>query len=128
MLVLALTALALAVPVLAATTPRFVLVTKSGTSESLTYVGYSFGTTAPPIGKGGTIQVDSPVTNEAAVKQALPAGTHLASAQLQISAELPHPQHFTYRFAGAKVTAISFVTGHYGPTAMITLSFVTLSK
>ena len=111
----------------AAAAPRFLLVTAQGTTESLGYVGYTFGVTTPPIGKHGTLQVDCPVADEAAVKRALPVGTRLASARLVISATLPHPQHVAYVLAGAKVAAISFVTGHFGPTAAITLSFTKLS-
>ena len=58
----------------------------------------------------------------------LRAGVRLSSARLEISAQLPHPQHFSYRFADAKVTAISFVTGNFGPVASITLTFTKLSK
>ena len=122
-----LVALFLAAPAVAAT-PQFVLVTKSGGSESLSYFGYSFGASSPPLGKPGTIEVDCKAPEEAALKKALRAGTQLTSAELQISAQLPHPQHFSYRFSGAKVKAIDFVTGHYGPTAAITLSFTSLSK
>jgi hypothetical protein len=111
-----------------AATPRLTLVTKSGDSESLSYTGYTFGSSSPPLGKSGSIQVDCPVSNEAAVKKALKVGTELSSARLLISALLPHPQHFSYLFAGAKVKAILFVTGHFGPTAAITLSFTDLSK
>ncbi len=104
------------------------MVTKSGDFESLAYFGFTFGTVSPPLGRPGTIQVDCKAPNEAAVKKALPVGAQLSSAKLVISAELPHPQHFSYRFAGAKVAAISFVNGHFGPTAAITLSFTKLSK
>ena len=121
-------ALAIAVSAAAAGS-TFVVITKSGKSESLAYFGYTFGVVSPPLGRPGTIQVDCKAPNEAALKKALTVGTQLSSAQLGISAELPHPQHFSYRFAGAKVTAISFViNGHYGPTAAITVSFTKLSK
>lgn len=105
-----------------------VLVTKSGSSESLSYFGYSFATLAAPLKKPGTIQIDCNAPDEAALKKALRVGTQLTSAQLEISAQLPHPQHFSYRFANAKVKAISFVIRTSGPAAAITLSFTKLSK
>jgi hypothetical protein len=104
------------------------MVTKSGSSESLSYVGYTFGTLSPPLGKAGSIQVDCKAPEEAALKKALRVGTQLTSARLNISAELPHPQHFSYRFANPKVTAISFASGNFGLVAAITLSFTKLSK
>jgi hypothetical protein len=122
-----LVALAAALPVTAAA-PPLVLVTKNGASQSLTYIGFTFGTLSPPLGKPGTVQVDCKTPDEAAVKKSLPVGTELTSARLVISAELPHPQHFTYVFAHAKVKAISFVTGNFGPVASITLSYTKLSR
>jgi hypothetical protein len=120
-------ALVLAAAALAAG-PRFTVVTKSGESESLSYFSYTFGVATPPLGKAGSIQVDCEAPNEAAIRKALPVGTQLSSAKLEISAELPTPQHFSYVFANARVKAILFVTGHFGPTAAITLSFTKLSK
>lgn len=108
--------------------PQFVLVTKGGASQSLSYFSYTFGVVTPPLGKAGTIQVDCEAPSEAALKKALPIGAQLSSAKLQISAELPTPQHFWYLFANARVKAILFVTGHFGPSAVITLSFSKLSK
>ncbi len=126
-LVGSLVALVASAPV-AAAVPLFTLVTKSGHSESLSYVGYTFGTLSPPLGKAGTIEVDCKAPDEAALRKELAVGTKLASASLRISAELPRPQHFAYRFADAKVTALSFATGHFGPVAAITLAYTKLSK
>jgi len=127
MLIALLVALFAAAPALA-TGPRFVVITKSGHSESLSYFGYSFATSTPPIGKPGTIQVDCLAPDETTLKKALSVGAMLTSARLEISAQLPHPEHFVFRFAGARVTAMSFVTGHFGPSVSITLTFAKLSK
>jgi hypothetical protein len=108
--------------------PQFVVVTKSGDSESLSYFSYTFGVATPPLGKPGSIQVDCEAPNEAMLKKALPVGAQLSSAKLEISAELPTPQHFSYVLADARIKAILFVTGHFGPSAAITLSFTKLSK
>jgi hypothetical protein len=121
-------ALALAATAQAAAPARLKVVTRGGKNESLSYVSYTFGVSTPPLGKSGKITVDAKTPNEAAVKRALKAGTKPRSAGLTLDAELPTPQHFTYHFAGAKITSISFVTGNLGPVAAITLSFTKLTK
>jgi hypothetical protein len=113
----------------ASSSPRFVVLTASGKSASFSYTGYTFGTTTPPLGKPGTIQVDvTNVTSEAVLKKTLPVGARLSSARLDISAVLPHPQHFSYLFAGAKVSALSIFSTPLGLRAAITLSFTKLSR
>ena len=107
---------------------RFALTTAGGASVSLHYTGYTFGVTAPPIGKAGTIEVDCPITNEATMKKEFPPGTTLTSAKLTISAELPKPQHYTFTFVGAKVAGVEYVRGNLGLVAAIKLLFTKLTK
>ncbi len=107
---------------------RFSLTTAAGSSVSLGYSGFTFGVATPPVGKAGTIEVDCPITSEAALKKELAAGTSLTSAKLTISAQLPKPQHFTYSFAGAKVKGVEYVRGNLGLVAAVKLSFTKLTK
>jgi hypothetical protein len=111
----------------ASTRETFTVATKTG-SETFTYLGYTFGVGTPPIGKAGTIEVYVPVTSRGEVTRKLRVGAKLGSARLLILTKLPHHHNFSYRFIGARVKAIGFVTTDYGLTATITLSFNKLAQ
>jgi len=111
----------------ASTRATFSVATKSA-SETFTYLGYTFDVGTPPIGKAGTIEIYVPVTSRGIVTKTLRDGTKLRSARLLILTKLRGHHNFSYRFAGAKVKAIGFVTTDYGLTATITLSFNKLTQ
>jgi hypothetical protein len=105
----------------------FSVATKSA-SETFTYLGYTFAVGTPPIGKAGTIEIYVLVASRDAVAKTLRDGTELNSARLLVLTKLPHHHNFSYRFAGAKVKTIGFVTTEYGLAATITVSFSKLTQ
>jgi len=116
----------LAAPALAASKPAFKLVTASGKSGSFAYTGYEFSSGLnPKLGASGTVTIDVLVAS-ATEKPLLRDGT-LRSAKLHVLATLPKKINKTYTFGGAKITSVSFVTGHFGPAAVVVLSYAKLT-
>jgi len=112
----------LAVPALAAGTTSFKLTTAAGKSGSFSISGYEFSSGPnPTLGAGGTVTIDVLIASPAE-KSLLKDGA-LKSAKLHVVATLPANINKTYTFSHAKITDVTFVTGHFGPAAAVVLSY-----
>jgi ethanolamine utilization microcompartment shell protein EutL len=122
------TAIALPAPAmaLAASKPAFKLTTASGKSGSFAFSGYEFSSgLTPKLGRSGTVEVDVLVASPS--EKALLKDGALKSATLHVVATLPKKVNTTYMLVGAKITSVSFVTGHFGPSAAVDLSYKKLT-
>jgi hypothetical protein len=121
-----LVALVAATSASAAERSAFKVTRSNGKSQSFGIIGYEFSSGLnPKLGVSGKIEVDMLIASKGE-KAALKTGA-LKAATLHIVATLPKRVNKTYSFAGAKITSVSFVTGHFGPVAAVDLSYKKLS-
>jgi hypothetical protein len=110
----------------AAATSAFKVTRPSGKSQSFKLTGFEFsGGLHPKLGASGKIEVDALIASKG--ERALLSKGSLKAATLHIVATLPKKINKTYTFGGAKITEVSFVTGHAGPTAVVELSYKKLT-
>ena len=110
----------------AAATSAFKVTSPHGKSASFGISGYEFSSgLTPKLGVSGKIEVDVLIVSNG--EKALLKKGALKSATLQIVATLPKRINKTYRFTAAKITRVTFVTGHFGPAAAVDLSYKKLT-
>jgi hypothetical protein len=106
----------------AAATSAFKVTGPHGNSASFAITGYEFaGGLTPKLGVSGTVEVDVLIASKG--ERAVLKKGSLRSATLHIVATLPKRINKTYRFAVARIRRVSFVTGHFGPAAVVDLSY-----
>jgi hypothetical protein len=107
-------------------TPAFKVTTAGGKSHSFGITGYEFSSgLKPKLGVPGRIEVDVLIASKRQ-KAFLKKGS-LKAAALHIVATLPKRINATYRFTAPKITSVDFVTGHFGPAAVVELSYKKLT-
>lgn len=111
-----------AVPALAAGKTAFKLTTAAGRSQSFSITGYEFSSGInPAVGAAGTVTIDVLIASPN--ERSLLKDGAVKSAKLHVVATLPTKINKTYTLSGAKITGVTFVTGHFGPAAAVVLSY-----
>ena len=115
-------AVLLAVPALGAGKTAFKLTTATGKSQSFSIIGYEFSSGIhPTVGAAGTVTIDLLIASP--TEKSLLKDGAVKSARLHVVASLPTKINKTYTLSGAKITGVTFVTGHFGPAAAVVLAY-----